>query len=57
MKLCHWKDLPDGQSRGFDPAGRGQDAVLVVRQGSQLFAYADACPHHNTPWHGAKTST
>ena len=49
MKLCHWKDLPDGQSRGFDPAGRGQDSVLVVRQGPQLFAYADACPHHNTP--------
>ena len=49
MKLCHWNDLPDGESRGFDPAGQGQDTVLVVRQGAQLFAYRDACPHHDTP--------
>lgn len=49
MKLCHWRDLPDGASRGFDPTGRGQDTVLVVRQGGRLYAYADACPHHGTP--------
>ena len=49
MKLCHWRDLPDGASRGFDPTGRGQDTVLVVRQGDRLYAYADACPHHGTP--------
>ena len=49
MKLCHWRDLPDGASRGFDPTGRGRDTVLVVRQGDRLYAYADACPHHGTP--------
>lgn len=49
MKLCHWRDLPDGASRGFDPAGRGQDTVLIVRQGDRVYAYADACPHHGTP--------
>lgn len=49
MKLCHWNDLPDGESRGFDPAGRGWDTVLVVRRGQQLHAYADSCPHHDTP--------
>ena len=36
MKLCHWSDLPDGASRGFDPAGHGQDTVIVVRQGLRL---------------------
>ncbi len=47
--LCHLADLPDGQSRGFDPQHTGQDTVLVVRQGEQLYAYADICPHHGTP--------
>lgn len=49
MKLCHWNDVPDGGSRSFDPAGSGQDTVLVVRHGDRLYAYADACPHHDTP--------
>lgn len=49
MKLCHVSELPDGASRGFAPAGGGQDTVLVLRRGDQLFAYADACPHHGTP--------
>jgi nitrite reductase/ring-hydroxylating ferredoxin subunit len=44
--LCREGDLPDGQSRGFDPAGIGQDSVLLVRQGHRVFGYADACPHH-----------
>jgi nitrite reductase/ring-hydroxylating ferredoxin subunit len=49
MRLCHLSDLPDGGSRGFDPQQRGQDSLLVVRRGRQLWAYADACPHHGTP--------
>ncbi len=49
MRLCHIDDLPDGGSRGFDPQRGGQDTLLVVRQGGELFAYADACPHHGTP--------
>jgi nitrite reductase/ring-hydroxylating ferredoxin subunit len=49
MRLCHLDDLPDGGSRGFDPQGSGQDTLLVVRRGRQLFGYADACPHHGTP--------
>lgn len=49
IRLCHLDELPDGGSRGFDPRRRGQDTLLVVRRGSQLFAYADACPHHGTP--------
>ena len=49
MRLCHQDEVPDGASRGFDPQQTGQDTVLVVRRGAQLFAYRDACPHHNTP--------
>jgi nitrite reductase/ring-hydroxylating ferredoxin subunit len=49
VRLCHLDDLPDGGSRGFDPGRTGQDTLLVVRQGTALFGYADACPHHGTP--------
>ncbi len=49
MRLCHERDLPEGASRGFDPHGSGQDTVLVVRWAGRLHAYADACPHHQTP--------
>lgn len=38
-------DLPDGQSRGFDPRGRGRDTVFIVRCGETLHAWRDACPH------------
>lgn len=49
MRLCHFGELPDQGSRGFDPQQSGQDSLLVVRQGERLFAYVDACPHHGTP--------
>lgn len=49
MRLCHIDHLPDGAARGFDPHQGGQDTVLVVRRGDRLFAYRDACPHHDTP--------
>ena len=44
--LCRVDDLPDGESRGFDPETRGQDTVLIVRQGDRLYGYLDACPHY-----------
>ena len=49
MSLCHLDDLPDGDSRGFDPQATGRDTIVVVRQGSTLHAWANACPHHGTP--------
>jgi nitrite reductase/ring-hydroxylating ferredoxin subunit len=49
MLLCHLHDLPDGGSRGFDPQRRGQDSLLLVRRHAQVWAWADACPHHGTP--------
>lgn len=52
-RLCSLADLPDGQSRGFDPFGAGHDTMFVVRQGEQLHAYLDSCPHWTgtpLPW-------
>ncbi|NIA52362.1 Rieske (2Fe-2S) protein [Massilia sp. TW-1] len=46
MFLCRLDELPDGDSRGFDPARTGQDTVLVVRQDERVFGWRDACPHH-----------
>lgn len=48
--LCRLDDLPEGDARGFDPEGTGQDSVLVVRHGARLHAYRDLCPHYgDTP--------
>ncbi|SFV09245.1 Rieske (2Fe-2S) protein [Pseudoduganella namucuonensis] len=48
--LCRLDELPDGESRGFDPLGAGQDSVFVVRRGQRLYGYRDQCPHYgDTP--------
>jgi nitrite reductase/ring-hydroxylating ferredoxin subunit len=44
--LCRLDELPDGDSRGFDPLHEGQDSVLLVRRGEVVHAWRDACPHH-----------
>ena len=47
--LCSIDELPDGDSRGFDPLQQGQDSVLLVRRGALVHAWRDACPHLGTP--------
>lgn len=50
LLLCRLDELADGAARGFDPAGCGQDSILVVRQGARLHGYRDLCPHYgDTP--------
>lgn len=50
IKLCRLEELPDGEARGFDPDGTGQDSVFIVRQQQNLFGYRDRCPHYgDTP--------
>lgn len=49
LLLCRMSDLPDGEARGFDPAGTGRDQFFIVRQGQALQAYRNSCPH----WPGA----
>jgi nitrite reductase/ring-hydroxylating ferredoxin subunit len=46
--LCRLEDIPDGTSLGFDPWGDGRDTVLLVRQGSRVHGWHDACPHYGT---------
>ena len=45
MLLCRLDEIPDGDSRGFDPLNEGRDTILVVRQGTRLYAWRDSCPH------------
>lgn len=48
--LAHIEQLSDPGAMGFDPGGTGQDTLMLVRRGSEVFAYLDACPHFgNTP--------
>jgi nitrite reductase/ring-hydroxylating ferredoxin subunit len=43
--LCRLADLPDGESRGFDPAGAGRDTLFAVRRGMAVYVWRNACPH------------
>jgi len=50
IHLCRLEEIPDGESRGFDPLREGHDTMLVVRRGGSLHAWRDACPHiHGVP--------
>jgi len=45
LLLSSIDEIVDGDSRGFDPGATGRDTMFVVRQGSTLHAYLNACPH------------
>ena len=46
MFLCYFDDLPEGGSKGVHPNERGRDQILLVRQGSRVYGYLNACPHY-----------
>jgi nitrite reductase/ring-hydroxylating ferredoxin subunit len=46
--LCRLADLPDGASRGLLREGF-EDRLCVVRQGEQVFAWLNDCPHEHRP--------
>lgn len=51
--LCRLDEIPDGDARGFDPAGAGRDTLFIVRQGGRLHGWYDRCPHEGAtplPW-------
>lgn len=55
IKLCALNDIEPGSSRGFDMDGNGRDNFFVVRQGDQIYAWRNACPHlgyegSSMPW-------
>ena len=43
--LCRLEEVPDGASRGFDSAGISSSPIFVVRRGTQVRGWLDACPH------------
>lgn len=48
LPLCSGAELDaiaEGRARGFDPRGRGQDSLFVVRHQGVLRAWRNACPH------------
>jgi nitrite reductase/ring-hydroxylating ferredoxin subunit len=45
IHLCRLEEIPDGGARGFDPLREGRDTLMVIRQGTSLHAWRDACPH------------
>jgi len=45
IRLCRADEIDEGQSRGFDPRGVGEDTMFVVRWGGALQAWRNACPH------------
>lgn len=45
--LCTVEDIPDGGSKGVLPDHRGRDRGFLVRQGQQIFAYVNNCPHYD----------
>jgi nitrite reductase/ring-hydroxylating ferredoxin subunit len=47
--LCPLEDIPDGDSRGFDPAPGGFTGLFAIRQGEQVFVYVNSCPHIGVP--------
>lgn len=51
--LCRVGEIPDGESRGFDPDGVERDTLFIVRQGAKLYGWRDQCPHEGEtplPW-------
>ncbi|MTH79598.1 Rieske (2Fe-2S) protein [Paracoccus aestuariivivens] len=46
LPLCHRDDIPEGAARGFLPLPDAPRRVIVVRRGTRLDAYMDACPHY-----------
>ncbi|WP_432698162.1 Rieske (2Fe-2S) protein [Marinobacterium sp. YM272] len=45
QRLCAVGELPEGESRGFDLDGDGQDELFVVNRAGTLYGYRNSCPH------------
>ncbi len=49
-RLCRADELEDGAARGFVfGGGTARISVFVLRQGADIRAYVNACPHEGTP--------
>lgn len=53
ISLCAFQALPERGAKGFDPYGEGHNTLFVIRQGENVYAYWDLCPHYGDtalPW-------
>ncbi|MBE9558143.1 MAG: Rieske (2Fe-2S) protein [Proteobacteria bacterium] len=46
--LCQLEDITDGEGRGFEMDGGGDD-IFVVRRGERAHGYVNVCPHAASP--------
>lgn len=44
--VCNLDDIDDGHSAGFTA---GHTMIMIIRQGNQVYAYENSCPHIGTP--------
>lgn len=45
-KICKLTEIDDGDARGFDITLENESvAIICFRQGQQVFAYKNSCPH------------
>lgn len=48
--LCRLDEIADPGARGFTfGEGTAREEIFVVRRGTELFGYVNACPHQGTP--------
>lgn len=45
--LCRLEEIEPGGSKGVLPNRRGRDRVMLIRQGSRVYGYVNACPHYD----------
>jgi len=43
--LCRVEDIPDGGVLGVDPADAHGDALVLARNGNEVRAWLNVCPH------------
>lgn len=48
-QVCLVSDIPPNGARGFPGAPGTFSGLIVVRQGEEVYAYENACPHIGTP--------
>jgi nitrite reductase/ring-hydroxylating ferredoxin subunit len=47
--LCRVDDVPAHGAKGFPGATSSFTGLVVIRQGGDIFAYENSCPHIGTP--------
>lgn len=45
MPLCRVEDIPDGGVLGLDPADPNGEALVLSRNGNEVRAWLNVCPH------------